>query len=202
MGKLDGLEIYKKLKDFAKDETLQKVMTVVFIMAGIIWQIFQDEERLEFVIITGTILVMVAALSTIKQIWIKQLQINMLKSNMMMQSVNYKMNFSNNISQSVLLQAENYLANENPDPMAIQHYRLILSDITNKSPDVIKLLKYDYDYFITEWVNKDKITTDIDSFTKHSIIKDLTAKHEPTISKQVDDAIEGLDDFNKPTEES
>ncbi len=205
MGKFEGIEIYRKLSDFAKKDTGQKIMTFVFILAGVIYQIWLGTERLYFVIIAGVVLILVALFSSVKDIIIKDRILDHIDRSRQSKAILQKMSFNNSVAQSVILQIYNYLvSSDSPDPLAIQHYANILKDISAESPEIADLIEKDFDVLIRSWSNKDDVLEDISSYARHRIENRITKETKPdsTIEKQVTEEIDKIDDFNKPTDEA
>lgn len=202
MGKFEGIEIYRKLSDFAKKDTGQKIMTFVFILAGVIYQIWLGTERLYFVLIAGVVLILVALFSSVKDIIIKDRILDHIDRSRQSKAILQKMSFNNSVAQSVILQIYNYLtSSESPDPLAVQHYANILKDISAESPEIADLIEKDFDVLIRSWSDKDDVLEDISSYSRHKIENTIKGETKPnnTIKKQVNEETDKIDDFNKPT---
>lgn len=204
MVKVEGFELYQKLRNFMKNEdVLNKLITALFIIFSIIYQIFLGTERLIITAVVGLVVVIIMGLSYRKEVKIEEQRNDYFKFNYQLQAITQKMSFNNSIAQTVILQVSNYIkTSEGVDKMALSHFSNILESISDESPDFIKLLNLNFNDFVQSWDSKDKITEDISSFAKTKIDKLLTNETESELTSDVDDQKEKIDDFNKPTEES
>lgn len=203
MVKVEGFELYQKLRNFMKNEdVLNKLITALFIIFSIIYQIFLGTERLIITAVVGLVVVIIMGLSYRKEVKIEEQRNDYFKFNYQLQAITQKMSFNNSIAQTVILQVSNYIkTSEGVDKMALSHFSNILESISDESPDFIKLLNLNFNDFVQSWDSKDKITEDISSFAKTKIDELLTNETESELTSDIDDQKEKIDDFNKPTDE-
>lgn len=203
MVKVEGFELYQKLRNFMENENvLNKLITALFIIFSIIYQIFLGTERLIITAVVGLVVVIIMGLSYRKEVKIEQQRNYYFRSNYQLQAVLQKMSFNNSISQTVILQVINYIkTSDDVDEMALSHFSNILQSISDESPDFIKLLQLNFKEFVESWDSKDKITEDISSYAKSKLDKLLTNEPESELTNKIDEQKDKIDDFNKPTDE-